>query len=273
MPASMHTGPRHFSLACSVSLALSLPAMALQPLVTDDTSTHGPGNHQIELAYGRQISSTDGVAGKAVTRSVPVVLTRGVTEGLDLYVSSTRQQVHTDDGAGSVATDQGWSPLNLGAKWRFVDDEDAGLSLAVKPDIHLAVSDELERRGLGTGRMSWGVALLATQATGFGELHVNLAYNRVNYQLPENRAATRAGQWRLSAAPVWELSEAFKLALDIGIQTQPDVTQTARMGYVEAGLVYTPRSGLELAFGLLRNNRDGDAVTRQALLGLSWHFR
>ena len=78
---------------------------------------------------------------------------------------------------------------------------------------------------------------------------------------------------RLSAAPVWDVAEGWKLALDAGLTTNPDRTARARMGYVELGAIYSPGKDLDLALGIIRNVRDGPASTTQATAGVTWRFR
>src|SRR5512134_3402934 len=66
-----------------------LPAMfasstaAFQPLITDDTGTQGAGGNQVELALNRQ--EVKGAGDTTITRTLPLVFTRGITDALDLY--------------------------------------------------------------------------------------------------------------------------------------------------------------------------------------------
>lgn len=260
------------TLGCGFVL-LSSSAWSMQPLITDDTGTQGAGGNQIEVSYGHQRDSVHGVSGETTTQTVPIGFTRGVTDALDVYVGATHLRIHTDDGAGTTGTETGWGNVAIGAKWRFYENEASKFSLALKPEVQFAVSDGEEARGLGAGRTSYGMTFIATQETAFGALHLNLAANRVNYSLPANQDAFRRDLYRVSVAPVWQASEKLKLALDLGIRTHPDVTQNLWMGYVEVGLVYSPTDDIDLALGVIRNIKDGDGDTTQALLGLTWRFK
>ena len=252
---------------------LSSPAWSYQPLVTDDTGTQGAGGNQIEVSYGHQRDTVNGVSGETITRTVPLVFTRGVTDTLDLYVGATRQRIHTDDGAGTTGAETGWGNVAIGAKWRIYENEASKLSLGLKPEVQFAVSDGEEARGLGAGRTSYGMTFIATRETAFGAVHFNLAANRVNYSLQANQDALRSDQYRVSVAPVWQATEKLKLALDLGVRTNPDVTRDPWMGYVEAGLVYSPRDDFDLALGVIHNTNDGNANTTQMLVGLTWRFK
>ena len=79
--------------------------------------------------------------------------------------------------------------------------------------------------------------------------------------------AERRTLYRLSVAPVWDVTEEWKLALDAGVMTNPDRAAKARMGFVEIGAIYSPSKDLDLALGVIRNVMDGSANTLQATIG------
>lgn len=257
------------SIGLSVWLALlPVAAWAYQPLVTDDTGTQGAGGNQIEAAYNRTADKASG--SKTVTHEVPLVYTRGFTDALDLYAAIGRQKI-SPDAPGAV--ERGWGNTAVGAKWRFYDNESRKLSFALKPEVQFPISRNREARGLGTARTSYALGLVMTQGTAFGAVHANLAAERVNYADTALDAAERRTRYRLSVAPVWDVAEEWKLALDAGLMTNPDRTARARMGYIEIGAIYSPDKNLDLALGLIRNLMDGDADTLQATIGLTLRFR
>lgn len=247
---------------------LPVAAWAFQPLVTDDTGTQGAAGNQIEAAYNR--SSDRAPGSRVITHEVPLVFTRGITDALDIYVGIARQRIIPDAPATS---EQGWGNTAIGAKWRFYDNDASKLSFALKPEIRFPVSDSREARGLGTARASYGLGLLMTQETGFGAVHANLVAERANHADAALNAAERRTLYRLSLAPVWDVSEHWKLAVDTGITTNPDRAARARMGYVELGAIYSPDKNLDLALGVIRNIMDGSTDSWQATLGLTWRFR
>lgn len=261
--------PVNWSVGISGCAAL-LPAIALafQPLITDDTGTQGTGGNQIEISYNRSVTESAGT--KDRTHALPLVFTRGVTDALDLYLGLTRQRI-----VATVAgtTEHGWSNSAFGAKWRFYDDVASKLSFALKPEIQFPVSKSREARGLGTARVSYGAGLIMTQETGFGAVHANLIATRVNYADHALNSAERRTLYRMSVAPVWDVTERWKLALDAGIMTNPDRDARARMGYVELGAIYSPGRDFDFAFGFVREIMDGDVRTAQATVGLTWRFR
>jgi len=247
-----------------------LPAVAsaFQPLVTDDTGTQGAKGNQVEAAYNRTVDKVSGT--KAVTQEVPLVFTRGITDALDLYAGVGYQRIEP---AAPGVEERGWGNPAVGAKWRFYENEASKLSFALKPEIQFPVSDSREAQGLGTGRTSYGVNLIMTQETGFGAVHANAVAERVNYADDALNSAERRTLYRLSVAPVWDVADGWKLALDAGLTTNPDLAAKAGMGYVELGAIYSPSKDLDLALGIVRNIRDGEISTTQATAGITWRFR
>lgn len=243
-------------------------ALAFQPLVTDDSGTQGAGGNQVELAYKRTVAKSHGTTD--ITHEVPLVFTRGAGEPLDLYLGLSRRRIVP---TAPVTVERGWSNIVAGAKWRFYDDQASKLSFGLKPEIQFPVSRDKEARGLGTARTSYSATLLMTQETGFGAVHANLAAARVNYADDALNATERRIIYRLSLAPVWDVAEGWKLALDAGVVTNPDLAAKARMAYVELGAIYSFSKDLDFAFGIVRATTNGDASTTQATAGPSWRFR
>lgn len=237
------------SLAC-----LSFQAHAFHPLVTDDTGTQGTGGNQLEVG----MDHVDENPGHA--RALGFTYTRGVTDALDGFVGAAYQ----------TSSPKGWGNVGLGLKWRFFEDEASKFSLALKPEILLPVSGADEAAGLGNGELSYGLTLIGSLETGFGELHFNLEAARSNFDDPA--ITDRKDFWRASVAPAWAVAEGWKLALDLGLMTNPDITQDATMGYVELGVVYTPSEQVDLSFGVIRDLMDGPASTTTATAQVTWHF-
>lgn len=238
---------------------LASQASAYHPLATDDTGTQGLGGNQLELGfdYGRaKLAGTTGI-----DREVPFTYTRGLTDDLDLFAGVARQTSPGD----------GWGNVGLGVKWRFIENEAGKYSLALKPEILLPVSRSKEAAGFGNGKTSYGLTLIYTLETRFGEFHANLAAERNNYA-DTFTFTDRRNLYRLSIAPVWAVAEGWKLALDLGLRTNPDQAEKSRMGYVELGLVYSPSDDLDLGLGITREMMDGPVSTTTATLGLTWRF-
>lgn len=255
-------------VAAGTMLVFPGAACAFQPLVTDDTGTQGAGGNQIEVAYNRTVEKDAGA--RSVGHEAPIVYTRGITDALDLYIGVAGLKLEPPDPASAA---RGLGNVAFGAKWRFYESEAAGLSFGLKPEVRLPVSESREARGLGTARTSYAVGLLATQETSFGAIHANLAAQRVDYADPALDAAERRTRYRASIAPVWDVTEHWKLALDVGWVTNPDPAARRYLAYGEVGAIYAPMKDLEFALGVIRNFRDGAVSTTQATLGVTWRFR
>ncbi len=239
----------------AAALGLSGPALAYHPLVGDDTGTQGTGGNQIEVGYDYD-HSTFGAAG----RSFPITYSRGMTDALDVFAGAVRL-------ASPVG---GWGNVGLGAKWRFYENETSGLSLGIEPKVQLPVSAADEARGLGNGKTCYSLAFLATQNTPFGQVIINLVAGRDDFA---DRAITdRKTHYRLSVAPVWQVSERWRVALDMGLKTNPDSSRRYRMGYLELGAIYSPSQTLDLSLGVLREALDGPAQNTLVTAEATWRF-
>ena len=256
---------KHANVPLVCVALLPAVASAFQPLVTDDTGTQGAGGNQAEASYNRTVANASGI--RDVTHEVPLVFTRGITGALDLYVGAGYQKIV------SAMGERGWGNPALGGKWRFYENGASKLSLAFKPEVRFPVSKNREERGLGAARTSYSAGLLLTQETGFGAVHANAVVERVNYSEDALNSAERRTRYRLSVAPVWDVAEGWKLALDAGVMTNSDHMAKARTGYVEFGAVYSPGKDLEFALGVVRNAMDGDARTTRTTIGITWRFR
>jgi len=237
----------------------SVSALAYHPLVTDDTGTQGLAGNQLELGYDFARSKAAGVVD--IGREVPFTYTRGLSDNLDVFAGVSR----------ITSPESGWSNVGVGAKWRFHENEASKFSLALKPEILLPVSAAKETADFGNGKTSFGLTLIASKETDFGELHFNLAAERNNFA--DDTITDRQNRYRVSFAPVWAVTDQWKLALDLGLQTNPDSTEKARMGYVELGMVYSPSEDMDFSLGITRDVMDGAIQSTSASFGLTWRFR
>jgi hypothetical protein len=246
-----------------------LPAMAsaFQPLVTDDTGTQGPAGNQIEFSYVQYVDKEAGA--KSTTRLFPLVFTRGLTDTLDLYagVSYVRFSAPADEPAGNGAGNPA-----VGLKWRFHENEADKWSLALKPEIRPAVSSGAENEGLGNGRANASGALIFSKETTFGAVHANLAVSTFRFALQDNRDIYRNALWRLSVAPVFDLTERWKAALDVGWVTNPQKAEKAGMGYVELGIIYSASKDLDFALGYIRDVRHEGHSVKSLTVGVTGGF-
>ena len=273
------------SLAVLCALG-SVSAYALQPLNTDDTGTQGAGGNQLELSVDStrlRESGQFGRSGRDRTTETAVTYTRGITETLDvsLGVPYLRNRPGLKDpGTGEHdKSTSGMGNTSISAKWRFFDNEASGTSLAIAPEILIPVSSSRQKDDLGAGRVSGGVALLLTQEVPFGAVHVNLGVGKErmrslkNVENPGDRQSAQSNRsTSFSVAPVWEVTETFQLALDVGVERVKegkvryedglggeDMTRSlSRTGrFVGLGAIWTPHKDVDLALGYFRSKMNG----------------
>ncbi len=255
-------------LAAVILTTLSSAALALQPLITDDTGTQGDGGKQFEVGFVDKQASLAGDTTR--TRTLPLVFTVGVTETMDLYVGLSPTMIRSNvpgadtDGLGNTA---------LGLKWRFFENGDSGTSLAVKPEIRLPVSSGNEAAGLGAGATSYGLALILSQEASFGAIHFNLAAGRDEFSAGSMQPVSNS--LRTSIAPVWNINDQWKLALEVGHESVSSAGDTTTSQFVQLGAIFSPTKDLDLALGILRNNDNANpqTSTTTATVGLTWRFR
>lgn len=265
------------SLASALCLFPPQPAWAAHPYITDDSGTQGAGNGQLELLAERvRHDRSANTPGGAVYRYRKVaafnpVLTYGLRDNLDfaLGANHVRDRAWENGVLASSAAGTGDSTLEL--KWRFYQEN--GLSLAFKPGLILPTGDE--NRGLGTGRLSFGLnAILTYEAKPWVWL-ANLAYTHARYRLPQDASANHRHLWRVSAGFGYSLREDLRLVGEAGARTNPakdDPFLPGRNGhFAMLGLIYSPSSRLDLDVGLRRSLNSGEA-DRALLLGATFRW-
>lgn len=266
---SIKSTTRFASQAVLLTLAgISLSAFAFQPLITDDTATQGDGGNQIELSFNEDRAKTSDITER--TQVFPVVYTRGLSETIDVFAALGHVRIRSNTLGGDA---NGTANPVLGAKWRFYENEDSKTSFAFKPEIFFPVSRSREDAGIGTGKTSGALTLILTQEFSFGAIHANAGVSRFRFSdtltNPDETVA------RLSIAPVWNVSEEWKLALDVGTWYGRSNENRVRTNFVEIGGIYSPDKDIDIALGLIRTrNNDQPRTTGNAVTaGLTWRFK
>lgn len=257
--------PFHFAALFAVAMGTVGSAWALQPLITDDTGSQGAGGNQLEVSYSRDRTRVGGETERVHT--VPVVYTYGLSDSVDIYASVawSRIRVTGDDASGLGNT-------VFGAKWRFFENEESGTSLAIKPELAIPVSSSRERDGLGTGKTSGALTFIVSQDLPFGSIHFNAGIGRDRFREADENP--RTDYKRFSLAPVWDVSEQWKLALDVGTESARADGHTVRSKFAEIGAIYSPSKDVDLALGIVRtsDNENPKSTTHTLTGGVTWRF-
>ena len=252
------------ALVLSMSVTSS---WAFQPLMTDDTGTQGLGENQLELSFSDDRVEQAGVAYSS--RVLPLTYTRGLSASLDISLGVN----HTHLNADALGTDfvSGNGNPSVGLKWRFYENETSKTSLALKAELGLAVSREQEALGLGNGRGYYTLTAILMQETSFGALLVNLASGQVRYS--DTVANPDVTLLRVSLAPVWQVNEQWKLALDMGSARESAAGKQSYRRFIEIGAVYSPSKDLDIALGFISRQDENSTSNRGITGGISWRFR
>lgn len=232
-------------------IGLGPSAHAAHPLVTDDSSTQGRGNSQIELNadWARFADQTARVA--AYTYSY------GVTDALDLYGNLPV----------SLASPSGKGDLSFGAKWRFSQDERT--SFAFKPELFLATGNA--SKGLGNGSASLSLTLIASHTVGRWGFDGNVGLTANRYREPPFENARHVIVWRVSGALAYSLNAQWTLVGDTGVARNIEKAGTAHPAFILAGAIYSPRRNVDIDIGI-KAGLTAAEVHRQAGAGLTLRF-
>ena len=233
-------GFKVFCYFMMITVFCLLPAIsfAYHPLITDDTGTQGKGKFQLEVngEYGHE--KEDGVTTN--TTQTATALTYGIIDNVDIALGIPYQQIRTKDSEGTTRHD-GLSDLSIDLKWRFHEKE--GFSLALKPGITLPTGDH--NRGLGSGRVTYGIFFIATQEIKPFAIHANLGYRR-----NENKIDERKDIWHASVAGELEVVKGLKAVANIGVERNPDKASNTHPAFVIGGLVYSVTDNFDIDIGI-----------------------
>jgi hypothetical protein len=240
-------------------LSLSALSHAAIPLVTDDTGTQGKGNFQLELfgEYGHdheEILTTK-------TSDVSLTLTYGITEPVDI-VLAIPYQAWRSEGSESGEEGDGIGDLSIEAKWRLYEKE--GLSLALKPGLTIPTGNE--EKGLGAGSPTYYVRLIATQVMRPWEFDMN-----VGYLHNSNATGERKNIWSASLDAQLEVVKNLKVALDVGVATNPDSSSDTPPVYILGGLIWSLRENLDIGLGV-KSGLTSPETDISVRGGITWRF-
>lgn len=249
-----------------VLVGMPVIAQAMHPLITDDAKTQGAGKFQFEVngSHSADRETIDGITSKSTEAGLVSSLTYGVGETVDLFIDVPYvRSVAKEDGV-ILHNVNGPSDISVGAKWRFFENE--GTSFAVKPLVSLPSGDE--ERGLGAGRTGYGAYLVATKDFEPEEVEVFL---NIGYFRNGNKAGESTNIWHASLAVVYEPVEDLYLAVNAGMEKNPDRAADEDPAFGLVGIVYEAGEDLDLSLGFKMGLNDAEA-DRTALAGVTVRF-
>lgn len=241
-------------LLITIHFSLSTVSYAAHPLITDDTGTQGKGKFQLEVnsefAYDKE-KKFDENAGEHLTEKatggeLATIISYGITDNLDIVLGIPYQWSKVKKN-GVVDSDvDGISDISLEAKWRFFEKD--GFSFALKPGISLPTGDE--NKGLGNGKMSYGLTFITTKEIEPWAFHLNLGYAHHEYKLEADKEANRKGIWHVSLASEVEVIKDLKAVANIGMERNPDKTSNTHPAFILGGLIYSLSENFDIDVGI-----------------------
>lgn len=114
------------------------------PMVSDDTDTPGPNNWEINLGLHAEFAGSER---QFELPFIDVNYGRGdrLQFSYEVPYMFTRQSVDAADGSSRLVSTNGIGDSTLGLKYRFYDNTDTGLSLAIGPQLEFRTPGESKR--------------------------------------------------------------------------------------------------------------------------------
>lgn len=262
---------------------------AFEPLNTDDAGTVPKNMNQIEQYFFRTASHGGGSAqtadiitpgeeyfGGSGAKAFPFTYTRGIAENIEVSLGTTYY----------AAPRGNYSPFSnkvLALKWRFAEDEDGRWAMAIKPSITLPGSPEQQIAGLNLALPNYGLNLIGSHYWDAVELHINAMYTKslynTNYAIGVGPPDNRTNILFFSAAPVWRVMENLRLALDLGLTTNPPSTEQYLTNYGLLAAIFSVDENLDIGLSYMRSAANMGQVinnagmnTSRSEIGFTWRF-
>jgi len=269
-------------------LLLPTLSQAFEPLNTDDAGTVVAGGNQIEQYFysiNRNTGSPQVVdiitpgeeySGNADAKAFPFTYTRGLTDTVEASFSTT----YFNQPSGNFTR---LTNYVFASKWRFHEDVQNRYALAIKPMVVLPASKQQQVSGLGLASFNYGANLIASKYWEDIELHANASYMHspynTNFSVGYATDNNRTNIVLLSLAPVWTVSRGFRVALDVGATTNPNMTEQYLSYYSMLGAIYSITDSLDLGLSYMRVALSYGATvgtqtagSTRSEVGLTWRF-
>jgi len=227
--------------------AFSSASFAAHPLITDDTGTQGKGNTQLEIngETGYDKEKVDGVTIKARESEIAAAISYGIQDNIDIVLGLPYVWINEKEDGDVTADENGISDISVEVKWMFYENE--GLSLALKPGLTFPTGDE--EKGLGSGRMSYGLTFITTKEIEPWAFHLNLAYTHNEYKLEEDNDANRKDIWHVSFASQVEVVKDLSIVANIGVEKNADKASNTHPAFILGGLIYSLSENVDIDMG------------------------
>lgn len=276
-------------LIFTVLILASLTGNTFEPLNTDDAGTILKNSNQIEQYFFRTTSHGGGAAtnmdvitpgeeyfGVGDAKAFPFTYTRGLTDNLEAAVGTTYFSAPRGN----------YSPISnkvFSMKWRFLEGDDKGWALAMKPSITLPGSPQQQIYGLNYAMPNYELTLIGSRYWDLIELHTNISYTKAlyntNYLVGGGPSSNRTNIFFISVAPVWKVNQTAKLAIDIGMTTNPPSSEQPITSYGLVAAIISITDDIDVGLSYMRSavnpgvifNNSGIGASRSEI-GFTWRF-
>jgi len=274
-----------------ITLFLTSRAQAFEPLNTDDVGTVKKGGNQIEMYFysinkvnqptgpGQDISSPGTeFLGPGSTNSFPFTYTRGIAENVEIAIGTQ----YNATPRASI-----YSPISnytLNAKWRFLGEEGDNWGFAIKPILQFPDTKQQQVVGFGQAAFNYGATFISSYYLNESlEAHINVGYMRspynVNYLNGGSASPLRLNIYSASIAPVWNVMDGLRLALDFGVQTNPPSTEQQSTMYGMLAAIIGLSKSVDFGISMMRSGQNTGLVlvgngpnSTRLDTGITWRF-
>lgn len=243
---------RH-SLLGIAGVVCTIPALAGPPLETDDPDTPGDGHWEINLAAMFEE--------RGDTRELTPLLDINYGYGGRIqfkvkprFVVLDSSGSHTRSGAGNI---------QLGVKWRFLDEDSNGIAMSVYPQVDLNPPGRSVERGLVSDGSELFVPMQVARTLGHTRLYGEIGFNWREH---------RDDEWVFGLAAEHPLSDDFRIVAELR-----DIAQSGFKDHelaVRAGFKWTAQENWTLLVSLGQTLRElrGEEHGVFAYLGVQHTF-
>jgi hypothetical protein len=244
-------------------------AFAAHPLVTDDTGTQGKGKMQLEVTgeMNRDREVFDKVETREQGAEMAATFSVGLANNVDLVIGAPWDWSRIKEDGALTANENGIGDLTLELKWRFFGYD--GFSLAVKPGVTFPTGSE--NKGLGNGKVSYGVTMIASQELAPFTIHLNAAYTHNEFKLDIDKETNRSDIWHASAAATCEVVKDLQLVANVGMESNGDRGSHRWPAFILGGAIYSVTENLDLDLGV-KGGLNASEPDLSLLAGVAWRF-
>lgn len=236
------------------TIVLLLPALAFaaRPLITDDAGTIGKGGFQIEsgIEVSDHRQDYDDVVTKEYRTSLDTTVSYGLSDNIDIVLGLPYEKTKVEEDDVTVHDEKGFTDVTLEVKWRFFEKD--GFAMALKPGLSFPTGND--KKGLGAGRMTYGMVFIATKEMEPFAFHLNAGYKR-----NENRTDERKDILGADLASEVRILKSLKLVANVGIVTNTDRDSSTAPAFALGGLVYSITENIDIDLGYKRGLNKAEA--------------